>query len=467
MGLASAAIVLAPRADAADGLTDVRLRFSKDRVRRYCNLAVAIEPARHWNPGHDIGKGNYLRGGQAGHRQAVQLNAYLVAELDKGRELIRHHPAASADELKALYRPTTAPAPAVSPADAAPDFLTYFEREVVRLESFGNPRTAKKRRSILKRLRERHPGGLLFAAMTPSWVRDWQAAYLAAHPGGGQTIIKELEVIRSAVKQAAAEKIVPFEANPFHYVKLSRPKAKPRKARMTAAEFARFESMEVPAKRFNTRRHLALLARDAFVIQYYCAGARVGDIIELRERHVLPDRLLFTERKTGKTKSVPRHPRLDAIIAKYLTGEPDRYLLGLLDHSAAYAQPPAADLATARQQLKRLLAVIECQESQINNTLKKLATLAGIEAHITTHVARHTFATVARLRGTPVGTIQEMLNHADISTTQEYIAELEETMLDAATLNVYYDPEESGSTPVSQTANTSTANRSKAPVGAS
>lgn len=56
-----------------------------------------------------------------------------------------------------------------------------------------------------------------------------------------------------------------------------------------------------------------------------------------------------------------------------------------------------------------------------NGYLKELADLAGISKKITTHVARHTFATTICLtNGVPIETVQKLLAHASIRTTQIY-----------------------------------------------
>ena len=60
-----------------------------------------------------------------------------------------------------------------------------------------------------------------------------------------------------------------------------------------------------------------------------------------------------------------------------------------------------------------------------NRRLKVLSRLAGIDKRITTHVARHTFATIIRSGGLPAGVISEMLGHTTEKMTHNYFASLD------------------------------------------
>ena len=61
-----------------------------------------------------------------------------------------------------------------------------------------------------------------------------------------------------------------------------------------------------------------------------------------------------------------------------------------------------------------------------NAYLKELADICGIEKRITSHIARHTFATTVTLaNGVPIETVSSMLGHTSIRTTQVYAKVIE------------------------------------------
>ena len=57
----------------------------------------------------------------------------------------------------------------------------------------------------------------------------------------------------------------------------------------------------------------------------------------------------------------------------------------------------------------------------MNEYVKEIATLCNVNKHLTTHVARHTFATTVTLNeGVPLETVSKMLGHTNTVTTQIY-----------------------------------------------
>lgn len=445
MSVATYTVVLRP-ARASDGLHAVALRITKDRKAVFANTGVFI-PEKQWNEKAEYFKANWIR---TANRDHGLLNDTIKLLLTRARELALSEPALSATALRDRV---TGRASADNPAEL--DFLQYFAKDTARHAVAGNPRTAKKRQSILTKLRQfaalgqpaDAPTALPFKHLTVSWVKNYQAHLSTHHENATHTINKELQIIHTVLKLAVADGLLEFHKDPFLHIRLKHPKTQ--KPRLSQDEVARLEAVA-------TNAGWETIARDCWLIQFHCQGTRVGDILELRHRNVSEDRLTYLERKTGKTKNIPRHPRLNAVLTRYPLSpgaSADSYLLPLLDYQQPYAQPAdaAVNAAEAQQRLGALLLAIEGFTALVNRYIKKAAKRAGIEKPITSHSARHSFADAARVQlGGNVKAIQEMLNHGQLRTTEMYLSDLETSELDAATLSVYGP----GATPVQQEPNT-------------
>lgn len=67
-----------------------------------------------------------------------------------------------------------------------------------------------------------------------------------------------------------------------------------------------------------------------------------------------------------------------------------------------------------------LLFIEKFADQTINDELKKIIKLCGIKKHVSFHVARHTFATMALRAKIPITDVQVLLKHRDIKTTMIY-----------------------------------------------
>ena len=85
-----------------------------------------------------------------------------------------------------------------------------------------------------------------------------------------------------------------------------------------------------------------------------------------------------------------------------------------------------------------VLPVISNQ--RMNAYLKEVADLAKINRHLTSHIGRHTFATLSLSNHVPIETIPKMLGHSDIKTTQIYAKMQDRTIYeDMATMRQKFD----------------------------
>lgn len=142
----------------------------------------------------------------------------------------------------------------------------------------------------------------------------------------------------------------------------------------------------------------------------YAAGLRVSELLGLKPESVnLADGWVRVLGKGAKERLVPVHPRALTALRHYLAERERRF------------KAPAPELFLGRtgRKLSRV---------QFWRRLKELGARAGIKERLHPHLLRHTFATHLLQGGADLRAVQEMLGHADLSTTQIY------THLDAGAL---------------------------------
>ena len=163
-------------------------------------------------------------------------------------------------------------------------------------------------------------------------------------------------------------------------------------------------------REFLTQRVLNTLEKRTFTINrleqvkdifLFCCytGLAYADVEKLKADDILLGmdgrRWIKTRRKKTNTRSsIPLLPAAESILEKY------------------EAHPLIKDTSI-------MLPVLSNQKS--NAYLKEIATLCGITKNLTTHLARHTFATTVTLsNGVPIESVSKMLGHTSIKTTQHY-----------------------------------------------
>jgi integrase/recombinase XerD len=146
----------------------------------------------------------------------------------------------------------------------------------------------------------------------------------------------------------------------------------------------------------------------------YATGLRVSELIGL-PRNVLTadDRVLTVKGKGGRERLVPLNETAQGALQAHLAAVRADEKEG--KRVSAWLFPSSGGEHLTRQ--------------RFGQELKALATAAGIEpARVSPHVLRHAFASHLLERGADLRTVQQLLGHADISTTQIYTHVIEERL---------------------------------------
>ena len=149
----------------------------------------------------------------------------------------------------------------------------------------------------------------------------------------------------------------------------------------------------------------------------YATGMRVSELVSLPRSVLQGDaRVLVIRGKGGRERLVPLNGSARTALDRYLE----------LGHKADDGR---AGVLKTKWLFPSKAAQGHLTRQRFAQELKQLALLAGIDAdRVSPHVLRHAFASHLVDRGADLRSVQQLLGHADISTTQIYTHVLEERL---------------------------------------
>ena len=240
-------------------------------------------------------------------------------------------------------------------------------------------------------LQEFRPG-LDFKDITYTFLKDFEV-YLREKGNGINTVAKHLRQLRTLVNEAINQGYIHADAYPFRKFKIKQEKG--RHEFLTPDELKKLENLEVHDLKL---RHVL----EAFLFCCY-VGLRFSDFCQLTPSIFIrvygKKWLHFKSIKTGIELRLPLHLLFEG------------RALSILDK---YDITEFANLGS---------------NSEVNKSLSVIIGMTRIKKHITYHAARHTCATLLIHQGVPITTVQRLLGHTSVKTTEIYSEILSSTIV--------------------------------------
>lgn len=150
-------------------------------------------------------------------------------------------------------------------------------------------------------------------------------------------------------------------------------------------------------------------------MSFYTMGTSFVDLAFLKVSDIRNGRIEYKRKKTGKLHSIKITAPLQAILDTYLHGkEADDFILNVIKS----------------EEVQQQYTNIRDESHRYNRSLKEIGELCGIEQPLTSYVARHSFATIAKYKDVPISIISQALGHSDLKTTEIYLAAFSDDVMD-------------------------------------
>lgn len=298
----------------------------------------------------------------------------------------------------------------------AKNFYHLAEEIILGYKQKGSIGTFDKCISFLNKLKQYAPN-LDLQDITLNFLEKYEN-YLRDKPKGANgkntkpnsinTIHSNLKFIRQIVNEAIRRDLLNHSDNPFLKKQLKTEKTE--REYLNEDQIKELEEIEL------TTGSLAL-TRDMFVFSCYTGGIRISDLLLLRVSDFDSTHLKYKVRKTRDQMHIKLPDKSMSIFKKYSKGkDKESYLFNYIPEHIDESNPELLDKSVAKSTV------------QYNNNLKKIATKLNWKVNISSHVARHTFATRALGMGMEVYTVSKILGHNSVKQTEVYLRIVNQTL---------------------------------------
>lgn len=369
------------------GLCPISIRITKDRKSSFVSTGQYINE-KHWD--------NRNRAVKKSHPNSTTINNYI---LNKVAEVNRK-------TLEAESKPEYQTVSEIRNKVIVKKELDFFAVANMHLQNLKGRNKHHQYDTEIGRLKKfkafLKQEELSFSKLTPALLQRFEGYLLENNQRSPRTAVNYLILIRTIYNLAISESIVDRGRYPFGKGKITIRIPESQKIGLTREEIHKLENA-------NNLTEAQQNAVHVWLISFYFAGIRVGDVLKLKWSDFVDDRLLYRMNKNSKLVSLKIPEKALMIIAMYrkLPTEND-LLFPFLEHT---------NLKNSKEVSVRTQSVTR----NLNRALKRTAIQLGIKKNISMHIARHSFGNLSGDK-IPIQMLQKLYRHSSVTTTIRYQA---------------------------------------------
>lgn len=287
------------------------------------------------------------------------------------------------------------------------DFFDEIITEMVKAGRISNSNAYKETKVALIKFKGNN---ILFEDVTSSFLDKFEV-FLRERGNRNGGIAFKMRELRALFNKAINRDIISQDIYPFKTYKISKLKSESRKRALSLEDFKKIRDVDL------TQHPYLIEAHNYFFFSVYTRGMNFQDMMMLKWEDIMNGRIYYTRSKTKGKLNLKIIDKAQKILDYYKNQE----------RTSGYVFPILLknDL-TPKQIANRKHKVL----SRYNRKLREIAKLSGVETHLTSYVARHSFATILKKSGTSIEKISEMMGHKDVSITMTYLKDFEDKDLD-------------------------------------
>lgn len=283
---------------------------------------------------------------------------------------------------------------------------TYMQKVISSMKKQGQYASASSYECTLNRI-QKFTGDkycLCFEDITVKWLNRF-ITHLQHEGLKTNTVHFYIRILRAVYNKAFKEGIPGAQgASPFRKITLGH--VRTAKRAIDKSSIIQIAKMELE------QESRIEMARDFFLFSYYTRGMAFVDMAFLKYSDITDGVISYARRKTGQPLQVRIVEPLQALIDKYRNA--GEYVLPILSSGS-----------------KSLYNEYRSGLKRYNAHLKNLSEKLQFSQPLTSYVARHSWATIAKRCGASVSVISEGLGHSSEKVTYTYLAALDPSVIDA------------------------------------
>ncbi|VVV02302.1 Tyrosine recombinase XerD [Mesonia oceanica] len=371
-----------------EGQYPIAIRITKDRKSSYLGTGQYIEE-KYWDE-----KNRCVR---KSHPNASTINNFIIIKIaEANKKVLEAESSTDYQTVNSIKKKIR--------QNKKVDFFKVADMHLTNLKNRGNHHQYDTEVGRLNKfktfLRKKE---LSFNELNVPLLKNFEAYLLHDNKRSPRTVVNYLILIRTIYNLAISESLVDRGRYPFGKGKVQIKIPETQKIGFNIEEIQKLENATDLTEAQQKAVHV-------WLISFYFAGIRVGDVLRLKWSDFNDGRLMYRMNKNSKLVTLKIPDKANAILKIYQQNYS-------LKNDLIFDYLKGTDLDNSQMVSVRTQTITR----NLNRHLKKVAAKLNIKKKMSMHIARHSFGNISGDK-IPIQMLQKLYRHSSVTTTINYQA---------------------------------------------